>query len=162
MKKIACLLAVLYIGGFGLVPTVSAFDYDRIVSEVSVQSSAVLATITANLEEQIVSLPQETYGRFTLSNPKIDVGDMTINIEVVAQETEKPLKLHISRTDKENRDVDVQHWAQNPIQLKTENGEGETLVEVDGVKESTSFRVLELVWTDTEGEVHNEFIGKIY
>ena len=162
MKKIACLLAVLYIGGFGLVPTVSAFDYDRIVSEVSVQSSAVLATITANLEEQIVSLPQETYGRFTLSNPKIDVGDMLINFEVIDLETEEPLKLHISRTDKENMDVDVQHWAQNPIQLKTKNGEGETLVEVNNAKENALFRVLELVWTDTEGEVHNEFIGKIY
>ena len=162
MKKIACLLAVLYIGGFGLVPTVSAFDYDRIVSEVSVQSSAVLATITANLEEQIVSLPQETYGRFTLSNPKIDVGDMLINFEVIDLETVEPLKLHISRTDKENMDVDVQHWAQNPIQLKTKNGEGETLVEVNNAKENALFRVLELVWTDTEGEVHNEFIGKIY
>ena len=163
MKKIVYLLVVLCIGGVGLAQATSTYDYDRLPTSDNLGCSSVLSTITTNTDEQTIIVPKETYGRFTLFETRVDVRDMIIEFESAHSNSESPIKLQIFRTDKAGVEVDVQHWEENPIQLKAENGEGETFVEVGGgVVEYTKFRVLKLVWQDPNGETQSQVLGKIY
>lgn len=155
MKKIVYLLAMLCVASIGVA---QSYDYDRIVPE---PAGAPRPWATVALDEQVVELPGGTpYHRFTLmdnTNP-IDIGDMAIEFD---QNADDPTQITITPVLKE--DADIEFRAHNPVQFFVENDAGETIVSVHGAEhEYTTFKLLKMVWTDPQGEVHKKHIGMMY
>ncbi len=154
MKKLMLLLAALFIGGAVFA---QSYDYDRIPQE---PTGAPRPWVTVALDKQVVSFPSgTTYHRLTLmdnTNP-IDIGDMAIEFD---QDDKDPTQITIKPILKD--DADIEFRANNPIQFFVESGTGEKIVSVHGEKEYTTFKLLKMVWTDTQGEVHKKHIGMMY
>lgn len=154
MKKIMYLLAMLCVASMGFA---QSYDYDRIVPE---PARPPRPWVEVALDKQVVPFPSGiTYHRFTLmdnTNP-IDIGDMAIEFD---QDDNDPTQITIKPILKD--DADVEFRAHNPVQFFVESGTGEKIVSVNGEKEYTTFKLLKMVWTDPQGEVHKKHIGMMY
>lgn len=154
MKKIVYLLAIFCVASIGFA---QSYNYDRIVPE---PAGAPRPWATVALDEQVVELPGGTpYHRFTLMDNKnpIDIGDMAIEFD---QDDNDPTQITIKPILKD--DADIEFRANNPVQFFVESGTGEKIVSVHGEKEYTTFKLLKMVWTDTQGKVHKKHIGMMY
>ncbi len=154
MKKIVYLLAMLCVASVG---GAQSYNYDRIVPE---PAKPPHPWVTVALDKQVVSFPTGTaYHRFTWldnTNP-LDIGDMTIEFD---QDADNPAQITIKPILK--KDADVEFRANHPVQFFVESGTGEKIVSVQGEKEYTPFKLLKMVWTDPQGEVHKKHIGMMY